>query len=47
MQILNDNSCPWINDLIPRKNFKVLKSNESCEWLIIGAGYTGYQQQEN
>ena len=41
MQILNDNSCPWINDLIPRKNFKVLKSNESCEWLIIGAGYTG------
>ena len=41
MQIVNDNGCSWINDLDPRLNIKVLKKNEECEWLIVGAGYTG------
>ena len=41
MQIVNDNGCSWINDLDPRSNIKVLKKDEECEWLIIGAGYTG------
>ena len=41
MQIVNDNGCSWINDLDPRSNIKFLKKNEECEWLIIGAGYTG------
>ena len=41
MEIVNDNSCSWINDLIPRTNIKTLQSNDDCEWLIIGAGYTG------
>ena len=41
MQIVNDNKCSWINDLDPRSNIKVLKKNKECEWLIIGAGYTG------
>ena len=41
MNVINDDSCGWINDLIPRKNIKNLQSNEDCEWLIIGAGYTG------
>ena len=41
MQIVNDNGCSWINDLDPRSNIKVLEKNEKCEWLIIGAGYTG------
>ena len=41
MNILNDSSCSWIQDLIPRTNIKTLQSNEDCEWLIIGAGYTG------
>jgi len=41
MQIVNDNRCSWINDLNPRSNIKVLEKNEECEWLIIGAGYTG------
>ena len=41
MEVTNDNSCSWINDLIPRTNIKTLQSNENCEWLIIGAGYTG------
>mgnify|MGYP001225851988 CR=1 FL=1 len=41
MQIVNDNGCSWINDLDPRSNIKVLEKNEECEWLIVGAGYTG------
>ncbi len=41
MSIINDNNCSWINDLINRKNIKSLNSNEECEWLIVGAGYTG------
>jgi len=41
MQIVNDNGCSWINDLDSRSNIKVLKKNDECEWLIIGAGYTG------
>ncbi|MDA9710296.1 FAD-binding oxidoreductase [Candidatus Pelagibacter sp.] len=41
MNILNDSSCSWINDLNPRSNIKNLLSNLNCEWLIIGAGYTG------
>ena len=41
MEVTNDNSCSWIKDLIPRTNIKTLQFNEDCEWLIIGAGYTG------
>ena len=41
MQISNDNGCSWVNDLNQRSNIKILKKNEKCEWLIIGAGYTG------
>jgi glycine/D-amino acid oxidase-like deaminating enzyme len=41
MQILNDNTCVWINNLAKRNNITTLQSNEYCEWLIIGAGYTG------
>ena len=41
MNLLNDNSCGWIKDLTPRTNIKTLQSNEDCEWLVIGAGYTG------
>ena len=41
MEVTNDNSCSWVNDLIPRSNIKSIQSNEDCEWLIIGAGYTG------
>ncbi len=41
MEVTNDNSCSWINDLTPRTNIKTLHSNQDCEWLIIGAGYTG------
>ncbi len=41
MQIINDRNCSWINELDKRKNINELKKNEECEWLIIGAGYTG------
>ena len=41
MEVVNDNSCSWINDLDPRTDIKSLESNENCEWIIIGAGYTG------
>jgi len=41
MEVTNDNSCSWINDLNPRTNITTLQSDKECEWLIIGAGYTG------
>ena len=41
MEVVNDNSCSWINDLNSRNNIQTISSNLECEWLIIGAGYTG------
>ena len=41
MNVVNDNSCGWINDLDKRSNIKILDRDKSCDWLIIGAGYTG------
>ncbi len=41
MDVTNDNYCSWINDLTPRIKSSSLKNNHYCEWLIIGAGYTG------
>ena len=41
MNIFNDKSCGWINDLSSRTKIKILQKNKDCEWLIVGAGYTG------
>ncbi len=41
MEVVNDNSCSWINDLNLRTNIQTLSSDLSCEWLVVGAGYTG------
>jgi len=41
MQIINDNNCGWIKDLSPRNKLNILKKNDECDWLIVGAGYTG------
>ena len=41
MQIINDNTCDWINDLQPRLNIRKLEKDSNCEWLVIGAGYSG------
>ena len=41
MEVINDNGCSWVNDLNPRTNVLTLSKNLNCEWLIIGAGFTG------
>ncbi len=41
MIIENDKNCGWINDLPPRTNIKSIRSNEYCDFLVVGAGYTG------
>jgi glycine/D-amino acid oxidase-like deaminating enzyme len=41
MNVLNDKSCSWVNDLTPRVNTKTIKKNYDSDWLIVGAGYTG------
>ena len=41
MNILNDNSCGWINDLVPRTKINNLEDKDECDWLVVGAGYTG------
>ena len=41
MNVVNDNGCGWINDLDKRSNIKTLDKDKSCDWLIVGAGYTG------
>jgi glycine/D-amino acid oxidase-like deaminating enzyme len=39
--IVNDKTCFWINDIDPRTNIRSLTNDTDCEWLIIGAGFTG------
>jgi len=41
MQVVNDKNCSWINDLNFRVKIKTLTLNKNCDWLIVGAGYTG------
>ena len=41
MKVVNDKTCSWINDLDNRSNIKILNEDKSCEWLVVGAGYTG------
>ena len=41
MEVVNDNSCSWVKDLNLRTNIKTLSNDINCEWLVVGAGYTG------
>ncbi len=41
MKLENDSNCSWINDLNPRSGINKLHSDKDCEWLIVGAGFTG------
>ena len=41
MNIINDNKCGWINDLDQRLSTKTLTKSCICDYLIIGAGFTG------
>jgi len=41
MNVVNDTSCGWINELGRRSNIIALDRDKSCDWLIVGAGYSG------
>ena len=41
MKLKNDKTCGWINDLPKRININSINKDEKCDFLIIGAGYTG------
>ena len=41
MKIFNDNSCGWIDYKNQRSNIKKLNNDLSCDYLIVGAGFTG------
>ena len=41
MSLTNDNNCGWINDLPNRANIRSICKDENCDFLIVGAGYTG------
>ena len=41
MRLNNDKFCTWINELNPRTNIQTLSKDLECEWMIVGAGYTG------
>ena len=41
MSLINDNNCGWINDLPKRANIRSICKDENCDFLIVGAGYTG------
>ena len=41
MNIINDNTCVWLTNLPKRASYKTLTKDLNCDYLIIGAGYTG------
>ena len=41
MSLVNDQTCGWINNLPKRSLVKSLTSDSECDFLVIGAGFTG------
>ena len=41
MDLINDNFCGWTRQLPERSNIKLLGQDIYCDYLIVGAGYTG------
>jgi len=41
MSLVNDQTCGWINNLPKRLLVKSLTSDTECDFLVIGAGFTG------
>ena len=41
LNLINDKYCGWLNQLPNRLNIKNLNKDSICDYLIIGAGYTG------
>ena len=39
--VQNDKMCGWINSISSRTDIKKINKNEFCDYLIVGAGYTG------
>jgi len=39
--IQNDKLCVWINSIPLRTNIRIVNKDEICDYLIVGAGYTG------
>jgi len=39
--VQNDKMCGWINSIPLRTDIKKINKNEFCDYLIVGAGYTG------
>ena len=46
MNLINDKECFWINNLNRRTRYSKIKKDFSCEWLVVGAGYTGLSALE-
>ncbi len=40
-KIVNDNNCSWINDLPQRNKIQSIDKDINCDYLVVGAGYTG------
>ena len=41
MSVINDNNCSWLTNIPIRQHSKCVDENLQCNYLIIGAGYTG------
>ena len=41
MSPVNDQTCGWLKNFNQRTNIQILKDNHECDFLIIGAGFTG------
>jgi glycine/D-amino acid oxidase-like deaminating enzyme len=41
MKIHNDSQCGWLNNSLKRNHSNLLNENDKCDYLIVGAGYTG------
>jgi len=41
MHLINDESCGWLRNLPQRSHYKELSNDLKCDYLIVGAGYTG------
>ena len=41
INLINDKGCGWLNNLPERSNIESLNEDLFCNYLIVGAGYTG------
>ena len=41
MTVINDNNCSWLTNIPKKQSIKKVNNNLECNYLVIGAGYTG------